>query len=117
MPSPDKKRAKRNKRGPLMSAFDGARYRAGEYSLRGFVRLLPHLPAKVMSGIASAASAATFGALWRYRARMERNLALAMAQELPSREQRKAVVRRAWRNFAQCLLETTLLMHAGKERL
>lgn len=118
MSSPKKnKLKKRNKRGPVTVAFDGLRYRAGEYSLRGFVSLLPRLPAGALSAIAATASRATFRLLWRYRARMERNLALAMAQEMPSRAERTAVLRRAWRNFAQCILETTRLMHVPKERI
>lgn len=117
MPAPEKNRAKRYKRGRLMTVFDGMRYRAGEYTLRGFVRLLPKLPAGAVRAITAGASLATFRVLSRYRSRMERNLALAMAQELPSPKDRTAVVRRAWRNFAQCILETTRLMHGPKEAI
>ena len=121
MPSPKEKKLRRlsrpPKRGPITVAFDGFRYRVGEYSLRGFVELLPRLPAGAVSALASAASRATFRMLWRYRSRMERNLELAMGRELPARKQRMAVVRRAWRNFAQCILETTRLMHEPKDRI
>lgn len=111
------KRNKRNKRGAVAAVFDRIRYRAGEYSLRGFVRVLPKLPAGAVTAITSGASRATFRLLWRYRSRMERNLALAMARELPSRKDRMAVVRRAWRNFAQSVLETISFMHMPTERL
>jgi KDO2-lipid IV(A) lauroyltransferase len=118
MPSPKpEKRKKRNRRSPVAAAFDSLRYRAGEYSLRGFVRLLPRLPITLLSVITATASEATLRLLWRYRARMERNLALAMAEELPSRKQRMAVVRRAWRNFAQCMVETISYMHMPRERV
>ncbi|HKA34884.1 MAG TPA: lysophospholipid acyltransferase family protein [Candidatus Binatia bacterium] len=121
MPSPrEKKLRKLNrppKRGPVTVAFDGFRYRVGEYSLRAFVNVLPRLPAGMLSGLTAAATGATFGMLWRYRSRMEMNIALAMGSELPSHSERIAVIRRAWRNFAQCILETTRLMHSPKERI
>jgi len=121
MPSPKEKKLRRlnrpPKRGPVMIAFDGLRYRVGEYSLRAFVNLLPRLPAGALSALAAGVSGATFGMLWRYRSRMGRNLELAMGRELLSRAERMAVLRRAWRNFAQCILETTRLMHAPKERI
>jgi KDO2-lipid IV(A) lauroyltransferase len=121
MPSPREKKLRRlnrpPKRGPVTVAFDGVRYRVGEYSLRGFVALLPRLPAGALTALTAAISQATLGVLWRYPGRMERNIALAMERELPSRKERMAVVRRAWRNFAQCVLETTLLMSAPKDRI
>lgn len=116
MSAPKKNKPKnRYKRGGIMAAFDALRYRAGEYSLRGFVTLLPRLPAGVISVLTDGTSGATFRLLWRYRARMERNLALALAEELPSETQRVAIVRRAWRNFAQSVLETIRLMHQPQE--
>ncbi|HEY2989566.1 MAG TPA: lysophospholipid acyltransferase family protein [Candidatus Binatia bacterium] len=102
---------------PLVSSLDWLRYRSGEYSLRGFVRLLPSLPPRTVSVVTSALARATFLLLWKYRQRMEQNLGMAMAKEFPSHEQRQAVVRRAWRNFAQGLVETATLMRAPKERL
>ncbi|HEX2386568.1 MAG TPA: lysophospholipid acyltransferase family protein [Candidatus Binatia bacterium] len=100
-----------------MAVFDALRYRAGEYSLRGFVALLPRLPARAISGLVDGASGATFRLLRRYRARMEGNLALALGEELPSPTERSGVVQRAWRNFAQSILETTRVMQEPKERI
>src|ERR1051326_8745351 len=121
MASPREKKRRRlskpPKRGPVTVAFDGLRYRMGEYSLRGFVALLPRLPAGALSALTAAVSRATLGVLRRYPDRMERNIALAMGPELPSRKERMAVVRRAWRNFAQCVLETMRLMDAPKDRI
>jgi len=85
--------------------------------MRGLVRALPWVPARLISGLTSMIARAAFVLLWKYRTRMERNLATAMADELPSRRQRDAVIRRAWRNFAQSILETLRLMHAPKERV
>ncbi len=85
--------------------------------MRGFVRALPWLPARFLAVFTAAVGRFTFFLLWKYRIRMEQNLALAMADELPSPAERMAVVRRAWRNFAQGILETTRFMHASKERI
>ena len=101
----------------IIAALDWLRYRAAEYSMRVFVRALPRMPARVLSGLTSAVSRATYVMLWKYRRRMEQNLAVAMANELPSDEQRDLIVRKAWRNFAQGILETLRLMHAPKERV
>ncbi len=121
MPSPREKKLRRlkkpPKRGPVTVAFDGFRYRVGEYCLRGFVNVLPRLPARALSMLTGATSRATFGMLWRYRSRMERNLELAMGSEFPTRSERMNVLRRAWRNFAQCLVETVFFMHLPRPRL
>jgi Kdo2-lipid IVA lauroyltransferase/acyltransferase len=117
MPDKKNKRKNRYKRGGLMAAVDALRYRAGEYSLRGFVALLPRLPPAAVSALTSGASGAAFRLLWRYRARMERNLALALAEEVPSQRKRSAIVRRTWRNFALSVLETMRWMQEPKERI
>ncbi len=101
----------------LAHASAWLRYRAGEYSLRGFVRVAPALPARLISTIMSITVRASFVLLRGYRRRMEQNLALALADELPSPEERQALVKNAWRNFAQCVLETFTLMHAPKEKV
>ncbi len=118
---PQKKRNKRLRiRRLVKSAFgalDWLRYRAGECSMKGFVRALPWMPARLVYTYTSAVARASFVLLWKYRRRMEQNLALAMADELPSPQQRQAVIRKAWRNFAQGILETLTLMHAPKENI
>jgi len=100
-----------------VAILDWLRYRAAEYSMRGLVRVLPWVPARLISGLTSLVARVAFLLLWKYRSRMERNLAAAMADELPSRGQRDAVIRRAWRNFAQSILETLTLMRASKGRV
>ena len=42
---------------------------------------------------------------------------MAMGEELPSPEERKALIRRAWRNFGQGILETGVAMNATKEQV
>ncbi|HEY1269746.1 MAG TPA: lysophospholipid acyltransferase family protein [Candidatus Binatia bacterium] len=121
MPSPREKKLRRlskpPKRGPITVAFDGFRYRVGEYCLRGFVNTLPRLPARALTMLTAATSRATLAMLWRYRSRMERNLELAMRSEFPSHAERTAIVRLAWRNFAQCVVETVSFMHLPRPRL
>jgi Kdo2-lipid IVA lauroyltransferase/acyltransferase len=108
---------KKKKRQGLFEAFNWLRYRVGEYCMRGFVRVLPWLPAGFVSVLMSTIGRATFVVLWKYRVRMEQNLAMAMANELPSSEQRKSVLLRAWRNFAQGIFETICIMHASREEI
>jgi len=78
------------------------------------VRALPWMPDRSVKLLTSALSRFTFAILWKYRLRMEQNLALALGEELPSHEQRQAVIRRVWRNFAQGVLETLPLLHNPK---
>lgn len=85
--------------------------------MKGFVRALPWMPSRLVYTFTSAVARVSFVLLWKYRRRMEQNLALAMADELPSPQQRQAVIRKAWRNFAQGILETLTLMHAPKENI
>ena len=95
--------------------FYWLRYRIGEYCLRGFVSLLPLIPRPWLVRLISLAARLTFVILWKYQRRMEENLTLAMREEFPSLEERKAIVWRAWRNFAQGVYETTCTLHSSKE--
>jgi Kdo2-lipid IVA lauroyltransferase/acyltransferase len=117
MASPKKKKKRRSLLAPLVESFDWLRYRAGEYCMRGFVRVLPWLPASFLSVLISTMARLTFVILWRYRIRMEQNLATAMANELPSPAERRAVILKAWRNFAQGIIETIRIMHAPRETI
>ena len=95
---------KHKKRSRIAEAFYWLRYRVGEYSLRGFVAVFPWIPLRLLSAFASWGERLTFAILWRYRIRMEENLSMAMAAEFPTSAERKALVRKAWRNFAQGFL-------------
>jgi KDO2-lipid IV(A) lauroyltransferase len=48
---------------------------------------------------------------------MEENLTLAMREEFPSLEERKAIVWRAWRNFAQGMREIACSIYSSKEEI
>ena len=107
--------AKKKKRFLVGKFFYWLRYRIGEYCLRGFVALLPWIPRCVIVPFIWLAARLTFVLLWRYRKRMEANLYAAMGKEFSTRESRKAIVWKAWRNFAQGVYETTCTLHSTKE--
>ncbi len=106
--------AKKKKRFFLGRFLYWLRYRLGEYCLRGFVALLPWIPRRSIMLLTSAAARLTFALLWKYRKRMEENLSAAMGEEFATQARRKAVVWRAWRNFAQGVYETTCALHRSK---
>jgi len=109
--------AKKQRQFPLRNFFYWSRYRIGEYCLKGFVWLLPWIPRRLLAAITAVASRLTFALLWRYRTRMEENLGMAMGEELPSPTERRALALKAWRNFAQGVLETTCAVHDTTEEI
>jgi KDO2-lipid IV(A) lauroyltransferase len=117
----NKKKKRRSRHKKLLRAAGKPsywlRYRIGEYCLRGFVRMMPWIPRRSLAIFTSFAEKVTFALLWKYRIRMEENLAVAMGEEFPSPGERRALVRRAWRNFAQGILETSWIMHVPREEI
>lgn len=109
--------ARKGKRSPFQELLYGLRYRIGEYCLRGFVSLLPWIPRRLVLLFTAVAARLTFLILWRYRLRMEENLAIAMGREFPTAEKRRDLVRRAWRNFAQGVYETASIVYSSKEAI
>jgi KDO2-lipid IV(A) lauroyltransferase len=107
----------RKKRGKVGQYFYRLAYRMGEYSLRGFVVISPRLPRSFLSVFTKAAAHVTFVLFWRYRRRMEENLSTVMGDEFRTREERRAIVRRAWRNFAQGMYETSCALSLPKEKI
>jgi len=97
--------------------FYGLRYRFGEYVLRGFVGALAYIPYRWVAAFARIMARVTFWLLWRYRKRMEENVAEVFTDEIPAANDRKALVWRAWLNFTQGVLDTTAVMHFSKEKI
>ena len=93
------------------------RYRIGEVALRSFVACLPHLPFRAVALFTSFTTWAAFVLVWRYRRRMEENIAAILGREIPDAAARKALVWQAWRNFARTVLDTIALMHYSKQRM
>lgn len=79
--------------------------------------LLPWIPEKLLVGFATVCARLSFWLLWKYRVRMEENLSLAMGGEIPDPRERKALVRRAWQNFAQGVLDTTMVVHLSPKEI
>jgi KDO2-lipid IV(A) lauroyltransferase len=93
------------------------RYRTGEYCVNGFVAVLPWIPQSVLTGFTKMGAHLTFHLLREYPKRMEKNLSLVMGEEFPTRKERKALVRRAWINFAQGIQETATAIGAPKVKI
>jgi Kdo2-lipid IVA lauroyltransferase/acyltransferase len=108
---------KRTKRSGLGQLFYGARYRLGEYALRAFVAALPRVPYRLLFHFTNFWAWVTFRCLWQYRQRMLANVTKALGDTIREPAERKALVWRAWKNFALTVLETGAVMHLSKERI
>lgn len=97
-------------------SFDNLRYRLGEYSLRAFVACLPWIPAWIPNAFLTVMGRLSFAILWKYRTRMEANVALALGNETTDAAEPKALVWRAWQNFARGVYDTSAVMHYSKEQ-
>jgi KDO2-lipid IV(A) lauroyltransferase len=97
--------------------FHRLRYRIGEYALRGLIGLLACIPYRLLVLSTSFWAWVSFGLLWQYRRRMEENVAMALGGEIASAADRKALVWKAWKNFARGVLETCEVMHLSKETI
>jgi Kdo2-lipid IVA lauroyltransferase/acyltransferase len=105
------------RRSALEALFYDWRYRSGEYALRGFIRVLPYISFRALEGFTSVMSRAAFYLIWRYRRRMEENIAITLGREIPERAARKNLARCAWHNFARTVLDTTAVMHCSKQEI
>ena len=97
--------------------FYGLRYRMGEYALRGLIGILPWIPYRLLVFFTSFWAWVSFGLLWKYRTRMEENVAMALGNEMVSPAKRKALIWQAWKNFARGVLETCAVMHFSREKI
>lgn len=99
------------------NAFYSARYRIGEYCLRGFVASFPWLPKSILHNFTRVGARVSYLLLWRYRQRMRENVATTMSSQFPTVEEQKRLVRRAWNNFAEGLYETASSIFMSPEEL
>jgi Kdo2-lipid IVA lauroyltransferase/acyltransferase len=99
------------------SFFHLVRYRIGEYALRGLIAILPWVPYRWLVRFTSFGAWITFCLLWKYRKRMEDNVATALGDKIVNPADRKALVWKAWKNFARGVLETCAVMHLSKEAI
>jgi KDO2-lipid IV(A) lauroyltransferase len=110
-------RPRRKKRSRIEKFFYSLRYRLAEFALRALVAILPWVPYSLLILGTRCAAWVTFGCMWKYRTRMESNVAMTMGEEFRTPAERKALVLRAWQNFARGILETGAIMHFPKEKI
>lgn len=109
------KRKRKPKRSVPAQALYSFRYRLGEHALRGLVAAFPRLPFPMMVGFTRSVARLTYLLLWRYRQRMENNIALAFPSS--SSKERKVLMESAWLSFARGVLDTTLATSSSREQI
>ena len=107
---------RRRNRSAVGQFFYDLRYRVGEHVLRRVVQILPHLPAWLVDSYARFLARLSHMLLWKYRKRMEENLASVFGNDLSPRE-RKALIWAAWLSLARGVLDTILVMYYSRERI
>lgn len=93
------------------------RYRFGEYAQRGTVAALPYIPRRFIEVFTSVMARVTYVLLWKYRARMQENIAMALSTDFPDAPERNALIWRAWRSFAKGLFDTIEVLHFSREKI
>jgi KDO2-lipid IV(A) lauroyltransferase len=79
--------------------------------------LLPRIPYRCSAFITSLMARFTFMFLWKYRRRMEANIENALRDQIADPTERKAILWRAWNQFALGVLDTMAVVHLAKERI
>lgn len=97
--------------------FYSLRYRIGEHMLRGFIKVLPSIPYWLALAVTRFMALVSFALLWRFRRRMEENVAAVFSKEISDAAERKNLVWRAWRNFARVVLDTAEAVHFSHARI
>ncbi|MDP2606762.1 MAG: lysophospholipid acyltransferase family protein [Deltaproteobacteria bacterium] len=108
---------RKRKRSRLAQFRYASRYRVGEYAVRGFIAVSPLIPYGLLLRFTNLFAWVAFGVLRTYRTRMEENLVAALGEEIRAPNERKALVWRAWKNFARGVLDTTAVMHFSREKI
>jgi KDO2-lipid IV(A) lauroyltransferase len=79
--------------------------------------LLPWIPQRWIAFFIAATARLSFMLLWKYRNRMEENVKSALGDQVTDPAEREQLVWRAWKNFAQGVLDTMSVMHLSKEQI
>ena len=93
------------------------RYRFGEYAQRGTVAALPYIPRWFIEVFTSVMARVTYVLMWKYRERMQENVAMALSTDFPDAPERNALIWRAWRSFARAAFETVEVLHYSREKI
>jgi KDO2-lipid IV(A) lauroyltransferase len=110
-------RRKSKRHSGVRGFFHRFRYWLAACALRTIIAALAWLPDRVVVSASSFLSWITHKLLWKYRTRMEENIAGALGDRFPGRGDRRALIWRAWKSFARALFETGALIHWSKERV
>jgi Kdo2-lipid IVA lauroyltransferase/acyltransferase len=110
-------RRKAKKRSGVSGFLYRLRYRLGAYALRSFILALYWLPDRLLVSASTFLAWITHKLLWKYRIRMEENIAAAFGDRFAGQAERKALVWRVWKSFTRGLLEAGALIHWPKEEI
>ena len=97
--------------------FYNLRYRFGEYAQRGTVAAWPFIPHWLVELFTSVMARVTYVLLWKYRARMQENLAMALSADIPDERARRALIWRAWCSFGRAVIDTVEVLHDSREKI
>jgi Kdo2-lipid IVA lauroyltransferase/acyltransferase len=111
------KRLRKKKRPAISQFFYRVRYGLGAYALRVFILVLGSLPDRLVVSSATFWAWITHKLLWKYRIRMEENIATVAGDCFPDKAGRKAMVWRVWRSFTRGLFEAGALIDSPKEAI
>lgn len=111
------KRRRSKKRSALSQIFYNLRYGLGAYVLRVFILVLGRLPDRMVVSAAIFWAWVTHKLLWKYRIRMEKNIAAVAGDRFPDKAERKAMVWRVWKSFTRGLFEAGALIDSPKEAI
>ena len=108
---------RKKQRSAIGRFFYRLRYRIGEHMLRCFIKVLPLIPYWLALAVTRFMARVSFALLWRFRRRMEENVAALLSQEIPDAAERTNLVWRAWANFARVVLDTAEAIHFSRARM
>jgi KDO2-lipid IV(A) lauroyltransferase len=111
------KHRRSKKRSALSRFFYRLKYGLGAYVLRIFILVLGRLPDRWVVSASTFWAWITHKLLWKYRIRMEDNIAAAAGDRFPDKAERKAMVWRIWKNFTRGLFEAGALIDFPKEAI
>ncbi len=111
------KMVRRPKRSAISQFFYNSQYRIGEYGIRSFLVLLPWIPYRWLARFTLSTARLSYMFLWKYRKRMEENVEKALAGEITDPAERKALIWRAWSNFALGVLDSMAVMYLSQEQI
>jgi lauroyl/myristoyl acyltransferase len=111
------KRRRSKKRSAVSGFFYRLRYGLGAHALRIFILVIGWLPDRLLVSASTFWAWITHRLLWKYRIRMEENIAAVAGDRFPDKAERKAMVWRVWKSFTRGLFEAAALIDRPKEAI